>query len=109
MQDVSEKIQRLIRCEHYDPFEVLGPHPVPAKEGGANALAIRVFEPGAREVHVLDAKTGKPRAAMNRAYAPDVFECVLPKPAEPFAYQLKAVYDGGAEGSGATPTPTAAS
>ncbi|MGC4119515.1 MAG: 1,4-alpha-glucan branching protein GlgB [Myxococcales bacterium] len=94
MPDVSEKVQRVVRCEHYNPFEVLGPHPLPAEQGGG--LAIRVFEPGAREVNVLDPKTGKRRAQMERTLASDFFQCVLPKVSKPFEYQLEAVYDGGA-------------
>ncbi|HEY3450360.1 MAG TPA: 1,4-alpha-glucan branching protein GlgB [Myxococcales bacterium] len=95
MHDVSDKIQRLVHCDYYDPFEVLGPHPVTTDEG--NQLAIRVFEPGAREVHILDAKSGKRRFAMEQAYAPDVFECVIPEESKPFPYRVRAVYEGGQE------------
>ncbi|MBI5546554.1 MAG: 1,4-alpha-glucan branching protein GlgB [Deltaproteobacteria bacterium] len=93
--DVVDKIARLVNCDYHDPFEVLGPQQISTSEGPR--LAIRVFEPGAREVHILDAQDLKRQYPMKEAYGPEFFEFVFPENREPFPYQLRAVYEGGHE------------
>ncbi len=95
MFDVTEKIKRLVGCDLPDPFEVLGPHQVMTRKG--NRLAIRVFEPGAREVHIVDARNLKKQFLMKELYEPQFFEYVFEDEREAFPYQLRAVYDGGQE------------
>ncbi|HJU04680.1 MAG TPA: 1,4-alpha-glucan branching protein GlgB [Nitrospiraceae bacterium] len=48
---LRDDVERLLRAEHWDPFSVLGPHPV--VENGRAMLAVRVFAPDAREVSVI--------------------------------------------------------
>jgi len=95
MFDIIEKIQRLVACDLPNPFEVLGPQQVMTGKG--NRLAIRAFEPRAREIHIVDARDRKKQYAMKKIFEPPVFEYIFEDECEPFSYQLRAVYDNGHE------------
>ena len=95
MFDVTDKIRRLVTCDLPDPFEILGPHKVLTSKG--QRLVIRVFQPGAREVHIVDAQNLKQQYAMKNICEPQFFEYVFEDEREPFPYKLRAVYDGGHE------------
>ena len=93
--DVTEKIKRLVNCDFHDPFEILGPHR--GANGEHDRLTIRVFEPEAREVHILDAKDHRRQYPMQERYEAHFFEHVFEYAQEPFAYKLRAVYESGKE------------
>ena len=44
----KESVERIVRAEDSDPFQILGPHWI--DRDGQRVLAIRVFRPGAIEV-----------------------------------------------------------
>ncbi|HKS67389.1 MAG TPA: 1,4-alpha-glucan branching protein GlgB [Candidatus Acidoferrales bacterium] len=47
----DEALERIVRAEDSDPFQILGPHWT--DRAGKRALAIRVFRPGASEASIL--------------------------------------------------------
>jgi 1,4-alpha-glucan branching enzyme len=81
----ARDIDLLAGARHWDPFSVLGPHPV---EGGA--LSVRVIIPLAAKVCVLADIDGKPtRTAMTRIHPCGLFEARLPVAGAPPAYRLE--------------------
>ena len=86
----DEEIQRLVKGEHRDPFQVLGMHRV--GEDGPT-VAVRAFLPGARSVSILGvSQAPRPMACLHPA---GFFEAVFcPGPALP--YQMEVTYGGGA-------------
>jgi 1,4-alpha-glucan branching enzyme len=106
MHPVPEKprdeLESVIRGEHSDPFQFLGPHWL--DRGTARALTVRVFRPGARDVSIV--------WVANQAVYPAVpihpdglFEAVLPAeilhlhdvdPVPPAAYRLRLRFKDGA-------------
>ncbi len=59
------QIKKIIAAEHHDPFAVLGMHEVTS--GGAAALAVRTFQPGAQAVRVVPLQAGHGSADEARA------------------------------------------
>lgn len=47
----KEALERIVRAEDSDPFQVLGPHPI--DRDGKRELVIRVFRPGATDASIL--------------------------------------------------------
>jgi 1,4-alpha-glucan branching enzyme len=81
----TRDIGLLADARHWDPFSVLGPHPV-----GGGGLAIRVIYPQAARVHVLGETGGETaRTAMTRIHPCGIFETVVPGAADPFRYRLE--------------------
>ncbi|MGC2506525.1 MAG: 1,4-alpha-glucan branching protein GlgB [Candidatus Acidiferrales bacterium] len=72
---LHDEIESIAQAEHSSPFGVLGPHWT--ERGGARALAIRAFRPGALEAVVL---WGADRKAYPTAlvHPEGVFEAMLP-------------------------------
>ena len=95
MPEFAELVRRIVHCDHHDPFEILGPHQVDGPRG--KQLAIRVFEPGAREVHVVDLADPTKRHAMRQVCEPHFFEFVFEDEREGCDYELHAVYESGHE------------
>jgi 1,4-alpha-glucan branching enzyme len=93
--DIAEQIRLIVSCDYHDPFEVLGPHQVEGEKG--RRLAIRAYEPGARELHIVETANPKKQYAMKPAYEPHFFEYLFEGGREAFAYQLRAVYESGQE------------
>jgi 1,4-alpha-glucan branching enzyme len=75
--------------EHGQPFAVLGPHVVKARNGDGPAFAVRAFLPGAAAAAV---RTGRRATPMQRLHRAGFFEAVFPA-ATPFDYTLD-VTDG---------------
>ncbi|MGY3436678.1 MULTISPECIES: 1,4-alpha-glucan branching protein GlgB [unclassified Marinovum] len=70
--------------QHGNPFAVLGMHEADGK------LVCRVFRPEADSVEVLDAKTGKSVASLDRVEGGDgVFAAIVPRRKKSFAYKLR--------------------
>ena len=61
------EIDAIVRGQHGNPFSVLGMHP----DGESQIL--RVFAPDAREVSVLDARTGEVAARLERVHPEGLF------------------------------------
>ncbi|EBA10028.1 1,4-alpha-glucan branching protein GlgB [Sagittula stellata] len=73
---------RLLSGQHADPFSVLGMHDV---DGG---IVVRVLRPGVAGVEVLDRKTGRAAATLERV-RDDLFAGVIPRRKKRFAYTLR--------------------
>ncbi len=74
----------LADARHWDPFSVLGPHPV---EGG---VSVRVICPLAAKVRILTEAGGKTaRKAMTRVHPCGIFEALIPGTGVAVAYRLE--------------------
>ncbi|HXW57539.1 MAG TPA: 1,4-alpha-glucan branching protein GlgB [Candidatus Cybelea sp.] len=89
-----EALERIVRGEESDPFQVLGPHWI--EREGKRVLAIRAFRPGASEASILwNAGTVSPAASIR---SEGLFEAVIPpdpvhltgtEPVSPYAYRIQ--------------------
>ncbi len=84
---MADDIERVIRVEHWDPFQVLGPHPTSLK--GEPATIVRAFLPEAVEAKLLPDGIGKTPVPMVRMHAAGLFEATLPGAGEPLRYRLR--------------------
>jgi len=76
-------VAALMQGDHGDPFAILGMH---RHEG---ALVVRTLLPGAQSVAVIDAKSGRRLAGLERIDYSDVFAAAIPRRKNPFAYRLR--------------------
>jgi len=83
---LATDVEALARGRHPDAFAVLGPHV--CREGGATALAIRAFLPGAVAVEVRPDEPAVAPREMERLHPDGVFEATFPERAAPFRYRL---------------------
>jgi len=83
----SAEIRALVEARHADPFGVLGMH---VKDG---AVIVRALVPDAAEIEVLDAKSGKPVAALGKINEAGLFAGSVPRRKNRFAYRLRAKRD----------------
>src|SRR5712692_6240892 len=81
-------IDLIIRGDHPDPFAFLGIHET--HSGGARAIVIRSFIPGAEQLWVIDANDPSKQQRMHRLRDEGFFELTLADGRERFAYRLKA-------------------
>ncbi|MDX2039448.1 MAG: 1,4-alpha-glucan branching protein GlgB [Isosphaeraceae bacterium] len=79
-----DDLARIVHSSHWDPFRVLGVHPV---ESGQ---VIRAFLPEAAEAWVVDLTNGEPglRVSMQRVHEHGFFESVFPKRTGSIPYRL---------------------
>ena len=70
-------------ARHGDPFAVLGMH------AAAGGVMVRSFQPQASAVEVVDRRSGKAVAALDRVHPDGVFEGRMPRRRKPFAYRLR--------------------
>ena len=83
-------IELICSACHGDPFSVLGPH---GENGG---VSVRAFLPGARQVQVLEAATGRSLGALTQCDEDGFFEGVVTlKPQAPYRLQVR--WDSGQE------------
>jgi 1,4-alpha-glucan branching enzyme len=68
----EQQISLILRSDLRDPFEVLGMHQ------GNNGVSVRVFDPAARAITVLDRESGQPAAGMERVHNEGIFEAWIP-------------------------------
>ena len=73
---------RLLSGQHADPFSVLGMHDVDG------SIVVRVLRPGVAAVEVLDRKTGRAAATLERV-RDDLFAGAIPRRKNRFAYTLR--------------------
>ncbi len=72
-----QDLDLIVRSSHWDPFSILGPHPVNVQ--GRPALVIRAFLTEARKAWVVDLSSGEPgvRVPMDRIHPDGLFEIAL--------------------------------
>ena len=93
--DINQQIDKLLRAEHYDPFQVLGVH---FSEENPDTAIIRCFQPNAESVDLLIDKKILP---MQRIRDEGVFECtfnrqkVSDSQLDPYSYQYKITFFDG--------------
>jgi 1,4-alpha-glucan branching enzyme len=93
----NEPIDRLLRAEHYDPFQVLGVHFTGKDKTSA---LIRCFQPHARSVALLIDGQEIP---MDRVREQGIFEATIDRgkvvdgDLDPYTYQYKITYNDGVE------------
>jgi 1,4-alpha-glucan branching enzyme len=86
----------LVHAEHSDPFRLLGPHPV--ETGAGKRLAIRSFQPRAKQVEILF-RDGSAAQIARRIHPQGIFEAVIPLPdltrIAANAYRLRVHFEDG--------------
>jgi 1,4-alpha-glucan branching enzyme len=87
----SLDVDLIVRGEHGQPFEVLGPHVLRSRTPEPS-LAIRAYVPKARSMAVVRGRVSIP---MERVHAAGFFEAVFPATPAPFSYRLAATYGDG--------------
>lgn len=85
-----DQIDRIIACEHHDPFEVLGMHPVWSE--GASHLMVRAFRPDATSVEVARMDTHDVCGRLEQRHPAGFFEGQITDQAHPFPYLLRVTY-----------------
>ena len=77
------------------PHNILGMHPLKAKQARKAALVVRAFLPGVESCEVVDAAQEKQRYPLERLGEDGFFEGVIEERAEVFAYRLRVVQSNG--------------
>ncbi|MBF0320995.1 MAG: 1,4-alpha-glucan branching protein GlgB, partial [Nitrospirae bacterium] len=93
--NINEEIDMVINAVHSDPFAVLGAHPI--KFNDKDAIAVRAFLPGVKELFVVRTDKTKKIYAATKIRQEGVFEAIAETVTEVFPYMFKAVYDDGRE------------
>lgn len=95
--ETNSPIDRLLRAEHYDPFQVLGVH---FSDQDKDSALIRCFQPHARFVSlVIDGKI----IPMERVREEGLFEATIDRgkvkdgDLDPYTYQYKIIFNDGVE------------
>lgn len=78
----DQHLSRILAGQHHDPFSVLGLHEV------GSTLVARVFRPGVATVELIDRKTGRKVAGLERVRE-GVFAGAIPRRKKWFPYQLR--------------------
>ena len=86
----SDQIRRIIACEHHDPFEVLGMHPVWSE--GSSHLVVRAFRPDATSVEVARMDTHEVCGQLEQSDPAGFFEGPIASDDHPFPYLLRVTY-----------------
>ena len=70
-----EDVERIIHADHWNAFEVLGPHEIDL-DAKSKAVAIRAFLPDAKRAWVIDLARGEPgvRVPMERTHPDGLYE-----------------------------------
>lgn len=82
-----EHIERLVKAEHPNPREFLGPHRTSVN--GAEGIVIRALAPGASEARIVPAPPGVPTIRMNRIHESGLFEAVVDQPKGVLTYRIR--------------------
>ncbi len=85
-------IQALLAARHGDPFAVLG-----LQADAQGRLWVRAMLPGAAEVALHDAASGRRLCALERCHADGLFEASVPRRRKRFAYHLQVRWADGRE------------
>ena len=81
-----DDIDALAAARHGDPFAVLGMHEL---DGG---MWVRTIQPGAAQVEVIDAVSGRTVANLASAHADGVFDGRVPRRRKRFNYRLRVTH-----------------
>ncbi len=84
----SASLAALMAGEHRDPFAILGMH---QHEG---QLVVRALLPGAVSVDVVEIKSGRALASLDRLDGGDLFAGIIPRRRNPFPYRLRVDWGG---------------
>ncbi len=79
----QETLSALMAGDHRDPFALLGMH----QEDGK--LIVRALMPGAANVALVESKTNRQLAMLERVEGSDVFAAVVPRRKNPFPYRFR--------------------
>ena len=84
---IKADLERILRGEHSDPFQILGAHP--AQSHGKTGIAVRAFLPQAEKVSLL--RSGAPASSvpMERFHPEGLFEAFIAGKEELFPYRLQ--------------------
>jgi hypothetical protein len=82
---VLDELENVVRGEHSDPFQVLGPHR--EKRQGKSVLAIRALHPGALGVSIVSTATGAAQDAV-KIHPNGLFESGRSGPFVPGAFSI---------------------
>ncbi len=85
----DRQFDAIVQARHGDPFSVLGMH---AADG---QLVVRTFQPQAAAVELVERKSGKAIALLEKIHADGLFEARLARRKKPFAYRLRLEGPGG--------------
>ena len=84
MSIATEQIQLIIDAAHWDPFQVLGPHP-----DGNGGVDIRAFLPAAHAAEVVLLGNGGQHVRMRRIHGAGLFEAHIPDRRDVGPYRLQ--------------------
>ncbi|SDB36073.1 1,4-alpha-glucan branching protein GlgB [Bauldia litoralis] len=77
-------IEAVVDARHGDPFAILGMHAHPD-----SPVSVRVFSPGADEAKVIDKKTGREVATLEKLHPAGFFAGPVPRRRSPFPYLVE--------------------
>ncbi|MBI5854228.1 MAG: 1,4-alpha-glucan branching protein GlgB [Nitrospirae bacterium] len=80
-------MELLIRAEHWDPFTLLGPHPL--NEQGTTMTVVRAFLPEAEEATVLLDQANDKALPMTKVHEAGLFEATIRQTFDPSRYRLR--------------------
>ncbi len=90
----QDKLERLLRFEYFDPFEVLGIHEIEME--GKAAVAVRSVNPAASRMWVVEGSAKeKKETEMTKVHLDGFFEAVFTPKKKIFSYQLKVEFFNG--------------
>lgn len=81
------ELQQIINASHGDPHVVLGMHEIELE--GKQCIVVRVFNPQAEKVTVIDDKYRTRKYPMEKIHTEGFFECVIPTRKKWFRYVLE--------------------
>ena len=84
-------IDLIVHGDHWNPFSILGIHPLEPGGASSHSWIIRAFLPEARAAWVIDLVNGEPGEAvvMERIHPAGFFACVFSGRKDAFAYRLR--------------------
>ncbi|MBF0456295.1 MAG: 1,4-alpha-glucan branching protein GlgB [Nitrospirae bacterium] len=89
--NINEQIDMIVQAVHSDPFAVLGAHPI--KFNNNDAIVVRAFLPGVKELFVVRTDKVKKVYAATKIRQEGFFEAIAETVTEIFPYKLKAKYE----------------
>ena len=87
-----EMVNKIVRNEHYDPFQILGPHKI--KVNGIPKWVVRAFVPDAKDIYLINVRK-KQEYRMQSVHNEHFYELILEQEKELIMYQLKIVSNSG--------------
>ena len=85
----DRQFDAIVQARHGDPFSILGMHSADGQ------IVVRTFQPQASAVDLVERKSGKSVAALDRIHADGLFEARLARRRKPFSYRLRLDGPGG--------------